>query len=151
MIETISGSRVFKAAKRVRVKWVNRFLTLNRDDQLGNNWKDLSATLLKHVEDTLDGEESVWVLLFTDTLKEDWEIMMIVELLDLHFPVDAELRTVLNGNREISAVVESTELRRWNASVIESTSNWFLSSRAILWLIQTNSLSTKTLTFLQSG
>ena len=151
MIETISGSRVFKAAKRVRVKWVNRFLTLNRDDQLGNNWKDLSATLLKHVEDTLDGEESVWILLFTDTLKEDWEIMMIVELLDLHFPVDAELRTVLDGNREISAVVESTELRRWNASVIESTSNWFLSSRAILWLIQTNSLSTKTLTFLQSG
>lgn len=76
---------------------------------------------------------------------------MIVELLDLYFPVDAELRTVLNGNREISTVVESTELRRWNASVIESTSNWFLSSRAILWLIQTNSLSTKTLTFLQSG
>ena len=151
MIETISGSRVFKAAKRVRVKWVNMFLTLNRDDQLGNNWKDLSATLLKHIKDTLDGEESVWVLLFTDTLKEDWEIMMIVELLDLHFPVDAELRTVLDGNREISAVVESTELRRRNASVIESTSNWFLSSRAILWLIQTNSLSTKTLTFLQSG
>ena len=142
---------MFKAAKRVRVKWVNRFLTLNRDDQLGNNWKDLSATLLKHIKDTLDGEESVWVLLFTDTLKEDWEIMMIVELLDLHFPVDAELRTVLDGNREISAVVESTELRRRNASVIESTSNWFLSSRAILWLIQTNSLSTKTLTFLQSG
>ena len=98
MIETISGSRVFKAAKRVRVKWVNRFLTLNRDDQLGNNWKDLSATLLKHIKDTLDGEESVWVLLFTDSLKEDGQVMMIVKLLDLNFPIDLKLRSMLNGN-----------------------------------------------------
>jgi len=44
---------------------------LDGDDELGDDGKDLSTTLLKHVEDTLDGEESVRILLLTDALEEN--------------------------------------------------------------------------------
>jgi hypothetical protein len=46
-------------------------LTLDGDDELGDDRENLSTTLLKHVEDTLDGEESVRILLLTDALEEN--------------------------------------------------------------------------------
>jgi len=49
-------------------------------------------------------------LLLTDALKEDGEIVMVIELLDLYLPVNAVLWAVLNCNGEITAVVEATEL-----------------------------------------
>ena len=73
-------------------------LTLDGDNKLRDDGEDLSTTLLKHVEDTLDGEESVRILLLTDALEENGQIMMIVELLNLNLPVDAVLGTVLDGN-----------------------------------------------------
>jgi hypothetical protein len=53
-------------------------LTLDRDDQLGNNWENLSTALLQHVKNTLYSQESVWVLLFTNTLEENGKVMVIV-------------------------------------------------------------------------
>ena len=46
-------------------------LTLDGNDKLRDDGKHLSSTLLKHVEYTLYSEESVWVLLFSDTFEED--------------------------------------------------------------------------------
>ena len=46
-------------------------LTLDGDDELRDDGEDLSTALLKHVEDTLDGEESVRILLLTDALEEN--------------------------------------------------------------------------------
>ena len=43
-------------------------------------------SVVEEVEDTLDGKESVGILLLTDTLHEDGEVMMVVELADLDFP-----------------------------------------------------------------
>ena len=106
MIATISGSRVFNAAKN-NINDLN--LTFDRDDQLGNNWENLSTALLQHVKNTLHSQESVWVLLLTDTLKENGQVVVVVKLLDLDFPVDLQLGTVLDSNWEISSVVEATE------------------------------------------
>ena len=85
-------------------------LTLDRDDKLRDDWKNLSSALLEHVEYSLNCQESVWILLLSDTLEEDRQVMMIVKLLDFNFPVDLILRTVLNCDWEVTSVVESSEL-----------------------------------------
>ena len=138
MIATISGSRVFKAAIIISQ---NLYLTLDWDDQLRNNRENLSATLIQHVENTLHSEESIWILLFTDTLEENGQVMVIVKLVDLNFPVDLELRSVLNCNWEISSIVEAAELRRCNWSHVESSSFRLLRSRLFLGLVKTNNLA----------
>ena len=80
--------------------------SLDWDNQLWDDWKHLSATFLEHVEDTLHGKESVWINLFSDTLEENWEIMMVIQLLNVDFPVDFVLWTVFDGNWEITSIVE---------------------------------------------
>jgi hypothetical protein len=75
VIATISGSRVFKAALD-HMKDIK--LTLNRDDKLRNDGEHLGTTFFKHIKDTLDSEETVWVLLLSDAFKENGEIMVIV-------------------------------------------------------------------------
>jgi hypothetical protein len=86
-------------------------LTLDRDDQLRDDWEDLSATLFQHIEGSLDGKESVRVYLFSDSLKEDREVMMVVKLGDIHFPVDSVVTAMLDGDGKVSTIVEPSELR----------------------------------------
>lgn len=110
---TISKSRVLRAAK-LRIVTSNLKLTLDWDDQLRDNGQDLRATLLEHVEDTLNGEETVGVVLFTDTLEEDREVMMVVKLFNVDLPVNFVLGSVFNSNRHVSSVVETAELTLGN-------------------------------------
>jgi len=107
---------------------------LDWDDQLGDNWQYLSASLLKHVEDTLDCEESVWILLLADSFEKDREVMVVIELLDLYLPVDAVLWAVLNSNRQVTSVVETSEFTCWNVALVECSSNWLLWCRFLLGL-----------------
>jgi hypothetical protein len=99
----ISGSRVLRAAKSrqsdlnfVTVNETMFELTFNWDDELGNHGKHLGSTLLEHVEDTLDREETVGILLFTDTFEEDRQVMMVVELHNVYLPEDSVLGSVLD-------------------------------------------------------
>ena len=101
-------------------------LTLNRDDKLRNNGENLGTALLEHIEDTLNGQEAVGVDLLTDALKEDGQVVVVVELLDLNLPEDAVLRTMLNGDGEITAVVEAAELRDRDSAAVQSTSSGLL-------------------------
>ena len=57
---------------------MNLRLTLDWDDELWDNWKDFGSSFFKHVESSLDGEESVWLLLLSDSFEEDWEVVMVV-------------------------------------------------------------------------
>lgn len=116
-------------------------LTLDRDDQLGNNWENLSTALLQHVKNTLHSQESVWVLLLTDTFEENRQVVMVVKLLYLDFPVDLQLGTVLDSNWEISSVIEATEFRRCYWSHVESASLWLLRNGLFLGLIKTNNFA----------
>ena len=51
--------------------WVSSVQScFNWDNQLRNDWKDFSSTFLKHIEDTLNSKESIWIDLFSDTLEE---------------------------------------------------------------------------------
>lgn len=126
-------------------------LTLNRDDELRNDGENLSTTLLEHVEDTLHGQEAVWVLLLTDALEEDWQVMVVVELLDLNLPVDTVLGSVLNGNGEVSAVVEAAELRGWDGAVVEGSSDRLLRCRPLLGLVEADGLASEALSLLEGS
>ena len=106
--------------------------SLDGDDQLWDNWKHLGSTLVEHVEDSLNGKESVWVLLLSDSLEEDGEVVMVVKLLNFYFPVNFILGSMLNGNRQISPVVESSEFTGWNLSPPVGSSNWLLRSGLVL-------------------
>jgi hypothetical protein len=48
-------------------------------------------------------------LLLTDTFEENREVVVVVELLDLYFPVDLELGAVFDGDWKVSSVVEAAE------------------------------------------
>jgi hypothetical protein len=105
------------------------------NNQLWNDWKNLGSTLFKHIENTLDSEESVWINLFSNALKENWEIMMVVELLNINFPIDFILRSMLNSYWKISSVVEKSEFTYWNLSAVYSTSSWLKWNWFWFWLI----------------
>ena len=124
---------------------------LDGDNQLRDDWKDLGATLVEHIEHSLNSEESVWVDLFPNALEEDWKIMMVIELLNVDFPVDLILGSVLDGHWEISSVVESSELRKRDFSAVYSTSSWLLGNWLGLWLVERHSLSSVSITLLQDG
>ena len=149
VIEMISESLVFKAAIRMSIKDIKVKITLDWDNELWNDWENLGTTLVEHVENTLDGKESVWILLFSNTLEENGEIMMVIELLNFDFPVDSVLWTVLNGDWEITSVVESSELTGWDSSLIESSSLWLLWGGSFLWFIQTSGLTSETFSLFQ--
>jgi len=95
--------------------------SLDGDDELGDDGKDLSLTVLEEVEDALDSKESVWVLLLADTFHEDGEVMMVVKLVDFNLPVDLVGGAVLDLDGKISAVVESAELRGRDGSPLAGT------------------------------
>jgi len=95
---------------------------LNWDDQLRDNGEYLWATFFEHVCDTLDGEEAVGIVLFTDTFKEDRKVVMVIKLGNVNFPVNFVLRSVLDGNWQVSTVVESAEFTRRDVACLSGTS-----------------------------
>lgn len=129
----ISGSRVFRAATVTRQQL--RMLTFDGDDQLGNHGQHLGTSLFEHVEYSLNSQESVWILLFSDALEEDGQVMVVVELLDFDFPVDFILGTVLNSNWKITSVIESSEFTWRDAPGVEGASSWLLRCWSILWFV----------------
>jgi hypothetical protein len=122
--------------------------TFDGDDELGDHREYFGTAFLKHIENSLDGKEAIGVLLFTDTFEEDWEVMMIVKLLDLHLPVDAKLGAVLYGYRKVATVVESAELAGWDRPAVKGTSSGFLGSGLFLGFVETHDTASDTLTFL---
>ena len=130
--------------------FIRIILTLNGNNKLRNNWKDFSTTFLQHIEDTLHSQESVWVLLLSDTLEENWQVMVVVELLDLNLPVYAVLWAVLNSNWQVTSVVESSEFTWWDVSLVEGASLWFLWCGSFLGFVQTHSFTSETFSLLQN-
>jgi hypothetical protein len=114
---------------------------------LRNDWHDLGTSFLEHVKDSLDCEEPVGIHLFTDALKENWKIMMIVELLDFNFPVDFVLRTMLNCNWQVSSVIKQAELTDWNLSACNGACTRLLNLWSFFGSVETGAFATKTITF----
>lgn len=76
---------------------------------------------------------------------------MVIELLNFYLPVDLVLWTVLDGDWEVTSIVEESELRHWDVSPVDSAGNWLLWHWLQLWSIQAGALSSKTITLLQDG
>lgn len=143
----ISGSRVFSAA----VKNLTEFefnLTFDRNDQLRDHGQHLRSTLLKHIEHALHGQESVWVLLFTDAFKEDGQVVVVVQLRGVNLPVNFVLRTMLNCNWKVSAVVETAELTGSNRSTSDSACLWLLDLWCRFWFVRAKRLAAFAFTLL---
>ena len=87
-----------------------------------DNWKHFCAALFKHIEDSLYGKEPIWILLLTDSLKEDGQVVVVVKGHDVDLPEDSVLRTVVNANGQITSVIEATEFRSWHWSSVNCSS-----------------------------
>ena len=108
-------------------------LTFDRNDKLRNNWKNFCTTFVEHVECSLYRQESVWLLLLTDSFKEDWEVVMVIERHDINFPSELILRTMIDGDWKISSVIETAELRWRNYSSVGSSCFWFGTWSLFFW------------------
>jgi len=60
--------------------------------------------------------------------------MMVVQLLDLNFPVDTVLRAMLDSNWEVTSVVETSELAGGDGSLVESACSGLLGNWLLLGL-----------------
>ena len=107
--------------------------------------------LTEEVKDTLAGEEAIRVLLLTDALHEDGEVMMVVELFHLNLPLDFVRRAVLNLDGQISAVIETTELGADDLSLFDGTGSGSLNLRLSNRRVEGGWVSTASLTTLHVG
>ena len=86
-----------------------------------DDWQDLGLAVLEQIEDTLDCKESVWFLLLADSLHEDGEVVMVVELVHLNLPRNLVWGAMLNLDGQISTIVEAAELTRRDLSPLDGT------------------------------
>jgi len=77
--------------------------------------------------------------------------MMVIELLNFDFPINLVLWAVFDCYWKITSVVEKSELTDGNLSSYDSSGLWLLRNWPILWSVETDSLSTKTITLLEDG
>jgi len=118
--------------------WVSSVQSsLYRDDQLRNDWKYLGTSLIEHVKDSLGGEESVWINFFKNAFEENWQVMMVIQLLNVYFPINSILWSVFNSYWQISSIVEKSEFTNWNSSGVLSTSSGSMRCWGCLWFVQT--------------
>ena len=96
----------------------------------------------------MDSEESVGVLLLTDALHEDGEVMMVVKFVHLNLPCNLVGRTMLNLNRQISTIIEAAELGRSDLSLLDSASSGGKNSRLSHWFVKRAGVSSATFAFL---
>ena len=115
----------------------------DRNNKLGADGEDLGSALLEHVEHTLDGKESVGVNLLSNSLEEDGEVVMVVELLDLDLPVDFVLGSVVNCNWQISSVVEKSELTYGDGPASNGSGDRLFRNGLGLRLVETGALSSE--------
>lgn len=100
-------------------------------------------TVFEQVKDALHGQEAVWVDLLANSVHEDGQVVMVVELVDLNFPCDFVLGTVLNLDGKVSPVVELAELSRQDLPSSAGASSGCYDSRLSLGLLEGASVTTE--------
>lgn len=121
------------------------------DNKLWNNWKYFSTTFFEHIKNTLDCKESIWINLFPYSFEENWEIMMVIKLLNIDFPINFVLWAVFDSDWKISSIVEKSKFTDWNLSTVDSSSSWLNWYWFWFCLIQTEALSTVTVSLFQKS
>jgi len=62
--------------------------------------------------------------------------MMIIQLLNIDLPCDFILWSMLDGNWQVTSIVEESEFTDWDSSSVDSSSNWLLGKWLWFWLVQ---------------
>ena len=84
---------------------------LDRNDELGDDGKDLTTAVMEEVFDALDGKEAIGLLLLADAVEENGQVVLVIKLVDVYFPADDVFHAlVVDGDREVAALIEVTEL-----------------------------------------
>jgi len=96
----------------------------------------------------LDGQEAVRILFLADSLKENGEIVVIVKLHHVDLPLDFVLGAVLDGDRQVTSIVETSEFAGDNWSALGGTSNRLLGRGDCLGGLKRCCLSTNAVTLL---
>jgi len=132
--------------------WVSRVQgSLNWDNKLGDDREHFGATLLEHIEYTLHSQKSVGIHFLSDTLEEYWQVMMVIQLLDLDLPIDLVLRAMLDRNGQISTVVEQAELTDGDLPPVDGSSPGLLHNGFGSWHVEAGALASKTISLLENG
>jgi len=101
--------------------------SLDRNDQLGDGGKNLLLTVLEQIVAALDGQKVVRFVFLSQSIEEDREVVMVVELVDVNLPVNFVSGSLVSqSDGQISSIVESSELSVRDLSSGESTSPWRL-------------------------
>ena len=65
--------------------------SLDGNDELGNDWQDLAASCLEHVLHPLHCQELVGLLCFPHPIKEDGQVVVVVQLAHIHLYIDNDI------------------------------------------------------------
>mmetsp|Transcript_2172 Transcript_2172/g.5516 ORF Transcript_2172/g.5516 Transcript_2172/m.5516 type:complete len:483 (-) Transcript_2172:226-1674(-) len=83
---------------------------LDGDDELRDDGQDLGASRLEHVLHALDRQEAVRLLRLADAVKKDGQVVVVVQLLNLHLPGNDVLgAAVVHRDGQVAALVEAAE------------------------------------------
>lgn len=76
--------------------------------------------MLEHIVNTLTSEKVVRMLGLAQAVEEQWQVVVIVQLLDLHLPrYLVALGVVLESDRKVAAQVELSKRCRLARSFVE--------------------------------
>mmetsp|Transcript_122732 Transcript_122732/g.382099 ORF Transcript_122732/g.382099 Transcript_122732/m.382099 type:complete len:275 (-) Transcript_122732:208-1032(-) len=93
----------------LRISCVQR--CLDRYNELRHHGQDLCTALLQHVVGPLHRKEAVRVLLLAEAVKENGQVVVVVELFNVHLPDDlAAYRAVEDLDGHVAAIVEAAKL-----------------------------------------
>lgn len=89
------------------------------DDELGQDGQDPGASPVQHVTDPVLGEEIEWMLGLGEAVKEQRQVVLVVQFLDVHHPLDFfPSAAIIHSDRELPAFVVSPEggglVRQWH-------------------------------------
>jgi len=83
---------------------------LDRDDQLRHDGEDLRATLVQEVAGATAGHEFGGVLGFTQTIEENGEVVVVIQLVNIDFPLQIIASAALELDWQVAAFVELAEV-----------------------------------------
>jgi len=96
--------------------------SLNGDNKLGNDGENLGSTSLEHFISSHNGEESVGIHLFSETVNENRKVVVVVQLFWADLPLGLRDGTlVINLNGEVTSVVIPSEFCNGDNFLVESS------------------------------
>lgn len=118
---------------------LGRARTFDGDDELRDDGQNLGAAVLEQVEGALQGEEAVGLLLLSDAVEEERQVVVVVQVLDLDVfdPPEAAARArVLDDDGQVAAVVVAAEVALRDEAFASGACLWLVGERLLRLLVE---------------